>query len=88
MNKIVKFLAVVMLMIALQPACTGKFEEINTNPDALDDTPHTNVLGFVIRRMAEQVGGDIDGYGTWAGYISKLQYPDDMSGVEPNNNTY
>jgi len=77
-----------MLITAFVPACTDKFEEINTNPNALTSTPHTNVLGNCIRRMADQIGNDIDGFGMWAGYIAKLQYPDDMSGVNPDNNGF
>jgi len=88
MNKLINKWAVLLLVVVLQSACTGKFEEINTNPDALNDTPHTNVLARVQRVIAEQVGGDIDGFGTWAGYITKLQYPDDLSGVTPSNNGF
>jgi len=79
---------IVLLIIALIPACTGDFEDINTNPDALSDVPHTNVLGNVLRGMADQMGNDMDGFGTWAGYISKIQYPDDLSGAVPSNNSY
>ena len=86
-NKIYKW-AVLLLMAAFMPACTDDFYEINTDPDALSDVPHTNVLGNVIRRTADQIGNDMDGFGTWAGYISKIQYPDDMSGATPSNNSF
>ena len=86
-NRINKW-SVILLIVVLMPACTGDFWDINTNPDALSDVPHTNVLGNVLRRTADQMGGDIDGFGTWAGYISKIQYPDDLGGLVPSNNTF
>ena len=88
MKKIMNKWAVILLVTALMSACTGNFEEINTDPDAMNYAPHTNVLGNVLRRTAEQMGGDLDGFGTWAGYISKIQYPDDMSGAIATNNTF
>jgi hypothetical protein len=68
--------------------CTGSFEDINTDPDAYVDVPATNMLGNVIRRSAEQIGGDMDGYGTYAGYIVKIQYMDYLGGLVPTNNTF
>ena len=69
-------------------SCTKSFEEINTDPDALASSPPTNQLADVIRNTGEQFGGDIDGYGTFAGYIVKIQYMDYMGGLVPTNNTY
>ena len=88
MNKLLKKESVVIIIFALISACTGKFEEINTNPNALTYSPHTNVLGNSIRSIASEVGGDMDGFGQWAGYIAKLQYPDDLGGVDPTNNSF
>jgi len=88
MNKIVNIWVIVLLITAWLPACTGKFEEINTNPDALNDVPGTNVLGDIIQRTANQIGGDIDGFGTYAGYICKIQYMDFLGGVTPDNNGF
>lgn len=89
MKKIIYICAVATLLVtALLSACTGKFEEINTNPDALNDVPPTNVLGDVIRRTADQVGNDIDGFGTFAGYICKIQYPDNLNGLTASNNSF
>ena len=85
-NRINKWVAS-LFIAALVSACTGDFYEINTNPNALSDAPHTNVLGNVLRRTADQMGGDLDGFGTWAGYICKIQYPDNLS-ILPTNNTY
>jgi len=88
MKKIINIWIVALLITVLLPACTGKFEEINTNPDALDDVPNTNVLGDIIERTADQVGNDIDGFGTYAGYIVKIQYMDNLGGVTPDNNGF
>ncbi|MDR0794770.1 MAG: SusD/RagB family nutrient-binding outer membrane lipoprotein [Tannerella sp.] len=88
MKKIMNKWVVSLFMATLMSSCTGDFYDINTDPDALSDVPHTNVLGNVLRRTAERMGDDLDGFGTWAGYISKIQYPDNMSGANPENNTY
>lgn len=72
----------------LMTACTGSFDEINTDPDAYPTVPYTNVLGYGIRSVATDFGNDIDGYGTWAGYIAKIQYLDYMNDFIPSNNTY
>lgn len=69
-------------------SCTKSFEEVNTDPDALTKVPPTNILANVIRNTGEQFGGDVDGYGTFAGYIVKIQYMDYMAGLIPTNNTY
>jgi hypothetical protein len=76
------------LLFAAVTGCTGAFEEINTNPNALDMVPATNILGNVLRTSADQHGGDMDGYGTFAGYIIKIQYMDYLGGLVPSNNTF
>jgi hypothetical protein len=86
-NIINKTAALLFSLLALY-SCTGNFEEINTDPDALNDVPPTNVLVYVLRTTAEQFGGDMDGFGTYAGYISKIQYMDNLGGVVPTNNTW
>ncbi len=75
-------------VLGLLSGCTKSFEEINTDPDALSEVPATNMLANVIRNTGEQFGGDVDGYGTFAGYIVKIQYLDYMAGLTPTNNTY
>ncbi|WP_223579455.1 SusD/RagB family nutrient-binding outer membrane lipoprotein [Sphingobacterium sp. GVS05A] len=77
-----------LLAILLLSGCTKNFEEINTDPDALTDVPPRNMLVNVLRNAADQFGGDVDGYGTFAGYIVKIQYPDNLSGLIPTNNSY
>lgn len=69
-------------------SCTKSFDRINTDPDAFEEVPPTNMLANVLRNTGESFGGDIDGYGTFAGYIVKIQYMDYMSGLIPTNNTY
>jgi hypothetical protein len=85
---IYKWLGLFLITTALITSCTGSFDEINTDPDALSAVPPTNILADVLRSSATQQGGDIDGYGTFAGYIVKIQYLDDLSGLIPSNNTY
>lgn len=77
-----------LLAILLVTGCTKNFEDINTDPDALKDVPPQNMLVNVLRSAGEQFGGDVDGYGTFAGYIVKIQYPDNLGGLNPTNNTY
>ena len=90
MKNIFKKGAAFVLLSALMiiTSCTGDFEEINTDPDALSEVPPTNVLGYVIRSTADVFGGDMDGYGTYCGYISKIQYMDNLGGILPTNNTW
>jgi hypothetical protein len=68
--------------------CTKDFEKINTDPDALSNVPPQNMLTNVLRYAGEQFGGDVDGYGTFAGYIVKIQYLDKLDGLTPSNNGY
>lgn len=74
--------------LALLSSCTKSFEDVNTDPDALTEPPPTNILANVIRNTGEEFGGDVSGYGTFAGYIVKIQYMDYMDGLVPTNNTY
>ena len=87
MKNIYKVFAVSSLLFASSVGCTSSFEEINTDPDAFTSVPYTNVLANVIRRTADQFGGDLD-VGQWAGYVSSIQYLNDYSGYIPTNNTY
>ncbi len=83
-----KFKYTPLLAVLLVTGCTKNFEKINTDPDALNDVPPQNMLVNVMRNAGDQFGGDVDGYGTFAGYIVKIQYPDNLSGLIPTNNTY
>ncbi|CDT03960.1 conserved exported hypothetical protein [Sphingobacterium sp. PM2-P1-29] len=82
----IKFASI--LAIVCLASCTKDFEKINTDPDALPNVPPQNMLINVLRNAGEQFGGDVDGYGTFAGYIVKIQYPDYLSSLVPGNNTY
>ncbi len=89
MKKIVcRIVVPALCALTILNSCTKSFDEINTDPDALAAVPFTNQLANVIRYTGEQFGGDIDGYGTFAGYIVKIQYLDYMGGLVPSNNTY
>ncbi|RXF70179.1 SusD/RagB family nutrient-binding outer membrane lipoprotein [Arcticibacter tournemirensis] len=77
-----------LVALIILSSCTKSFEEVNTDPDALTTTPPTNQLANVIRNTGEQFGGDVDGFGTFAGYIVKIQYLDYMGGLKPDNNGY
>lgn len=85
MKNILKVLAISFSMLAV--GCTGSFEEINTDPDAYNKVPYTNMLADVIRKTASEFGGDLD-IAQWAGYVSEIQYLNDYSGYIPSNNTY
>lgn len=86
MKDILKKIALSASMIVALSACTGDFDEINTDPDAYSSAPNTNVLAYVLRSSAAQwTSLDI---GQWAGYISEIQYLNDYSGYIPTNNTY
>ncbi|KGE13716.1 hypothetical protein DI53_2509 [Sphingobacterium deserti] len=87
-SKISKFIIGAFVLAATTGSCTKSFEEINTDPDAFEEVPPTNLLANVLRNTGESFGGDIDGYGTFAGYIVKIQYLDYMAGLTPTNNTY
>ncbi len=77
----------VSLATMFATGCTSSFEEINTDPDAYNKVPYTNVLGNVIRKTADQYGGVLD-IAQWAGYVSEIQYLNDYSGYIPSNHTY
>ncbi|HAF35400.1 MAG TPA: SusD/RagB family nutrient-binding outer membrane lipoprotein, partial [Sphingobacterium sp.] len=64
-----KFKYTPLLAVLLVTGCTKNFEKINTDPDALNDVPPQNMLVNVMRNAGDQFGGDVDGYGTFAGYI-------------------
>ena len=59
----------VSLAAMVATGCTRSFEEINTDPDAYSKVPYTNMLADVLRRTADQYGGDLD-IAQWAGYVS------------------
>lgn len=89
MKKIVNiWMALLATTILLLAGCTDSFHEINTDPDALSEAPFSNMLGDMIRETGTTMGGEIEGYGTWAGYVTKIQYLDYMNSIIPTNNTY
>ena len=66
--------------------CTSNFDEINSDPDALETGAPTNMLGYALREtMTRQAG--FDATEAWAGYIVKIQYMDNYNYL-PTNNTY
>ncbi len=87
MKNILKLSTVTSLAVTLLlGSCTNSFEEVNTDPDALETGSPTNMLGYVLRATASVQGG-FDATEAWAGYISKIQYMDNYSYL-PTNNTY
>lgn len=89
MKNIIKKTALLVVSASiLFGGCTGLFEEINTNPLALNEVPPTNILASVLRSTADEFGNEKDVFGTFAGYLVKIQYPDNMSGFTPSNNSY
>lgn len=67
-------------------SCTSNFDDINSDPDALETGSPTNMLGYALREtMTRQAG--FDATEAWAGYIVKIQYMDNYNYL-PTNNTY
>ncbi|NQD71508.1 SusD/RagB family nutrient-binding outer membrane lipoprotein [Sphingobacterium shayense] len=84
-----KYTTLACLTFGLAAAsCTKSFEDVNTDPDAFTEVPTTNILANVLRNTGQSFGGDVAGYGTFAGYIVKIQYLDYLGDLIPTNNTY
>lgn len=67
-------------------SCTSNFDDINSDPDALETGSPTNMLGYALREtMTRQAG--FDATEAWVGYIVKIQYMDNYNYL-PTNNTY
>lgn len=87
MKKIFRNSAIASLALTLAlGGCTSKFEEINTDPDALSSGIPSNMLGYVLRSTATQDGA-FDDSEQWAGYDSKIQYMNNYNYI-PTNNTF
>lgn len=87
MKNIFKLTMVASLAVSLMlGGCTSNFDEINSDPDALETGAPTNMLGYALREtMSRQAG--FDATEAWAGYIVKIQYMDNYNYL-PTNNTY
>lgn len=87
MKNIFKLTTVASLAVSLMlGGCTSNFDEINSDPDALETGAPTNMLGYALREtMTRQAG--FDATEAWAGYIVKIQYMDNYNYL-PTNNTY
>lgn len=87
MKNIFKLTTVASLAVSLMlGGCTSNFDEINSDPDALEMGAPTNMLGYALREtMTRQAG--FDATEAWAGYIVKIQYMDNYNYL-PTNNTY
>lgn len=87
MKNIFKLTTLASLAVTLMlGSCTSKFDDINSDPDALETGSPTNMLGYVLRSTMSNQGG-FDATEAWAGYISKIQYMDNYNYL-PTNNTY
>ena len=74
-NKI--YVAAMTGLMVIASSCTKNFEEINTNPNAPDEAPMTNVLGYVISSLGYRFGETEMIYpGSFAGHITKANYTD------------
>ena len=89
MKNIFKLTSVAALATTLMlgGSCTSNFDEINTDPDALDTGSPTNMLGYVLQSTMTQHGSVGDATCSWAGYTVKIQYMDNYNYL-PTNNTY
>lgn len=84
--KSLSFVCVAAALGLMSSSCTGSFDEINTDPDALTAVPSTNILADVLRATAGETGG-MDATSEWAGYIVAIQYLSNYQYL-PTNNTY
>lgn len=84
MKKIFQYIAV-LLLIVITGSCTNKFNEINTDPDAYSTAPYTNILCYCLQNTAMNWGDDLSDLSSWAGFISKIQYPDNYHYISTDN---
>ncbi len=69
-----------LLLVAFSNACTKDFEEINTNTNAPENVPLTNVLLSTITQGVRRTHGasmNMTYAGLWAQHYAKIQYIDE-----------
>ena len=89
MNKYIKFSAVAALALGMT-ACTSKFDEINTDPDAYSEVPTsnmTNMLANCLQQSADYWGDELSRLTDWAGYMV-ASYDNEKFQYYPSNNEF
>lgn len=86
MKKYIKFTALAALALGMT-GCTGKFEEINTNPDAYATAPITNMLANGIEEMSVNWGDELSRLTDWSGYMV-ASYDNEKFQYYPTNNEF
>ena len=87
MKNIIRMAAVAAAVALSLSACTEKFEEINTDPDAYSTAPVTNILGYCIVNMATNWGDELTHLSDWMGYTA-LAYDAPTYNILPTNNEF
>jgi hypothetical protein len=80
MKKIIAYIGIAGLAVFIQPSCTKKFEEINTNPNNPVKAPTTNVLAWVLETFGASFfdsWGNMNEPETYGGHLGKIQYVDE-----------
>ena len=81
-------LILLTLLGAMIFGCTGKFEEINTNPNNMETAPSINILTYTQRYFCAQYGGVWYHYNesaSMAGHVTKIRYIDETRYVYREN---
>lgn len=90
-KNILKFSVIVSLAsFFVLSGCTNKFDEINTDPDALVIAPPTNILADVLMGSGVsgfKFGDNLD-LSDFTGHIVKIQYINNYSDLIPTNNSW
>ncbi len=81
MKKNIKIISVFTgLAILLATSCTKNFEEINTNPNAPDQAPMSNVLAYVVYSLSSRFGvAEMEYPAAFVGHVTKGTYTDNTT---------
>lgn len=84
MNKFTKYMSLAAIACCAV-SCTDDFEEINTDPDAYDTAPYTNILNYCLEQTANNWGMDLIFMSTWSGHNVASGYPDYYNYLSTDN---
>lgn len=87
MKNIIRYTVLAAAVALSMSACTEKFDEINTDPDAYSSAPVTNMLGYCLVNMATNWGDELSHLSDWMGYTA-LAYDAPTYNILPTNNEF
>jgi Starch-binding associating with outer membrane len=77
-NKIIAIMTGLALLLA--SSCTKNFEEINTNPNAPDQAPMSNVMAYVVYSLSTRFGvAEMEYPAAFVGHVTKGTYTDNTT---------